>query len=209
MLRALTSLWRKPAQITSPEELAAFLKAESAFLSQKTTVEYCRARAGLFWEKLFREAAFAEALEICRWGSMAAVLADMLVVTEAYLRPHAATDARPLGERLTRMLDEILASYASEAGPPQAGWDELRAGFPARMARVQLGAPHDPSQIARTAGARVFDLLPIHPRLRGHDREMVINSLRFGMLAFWQKLHDSIRDPEPLIRRLMTDAPAD
>jgi hypothetical protein len=31
-----------------------------------------------------------------------------------------------------------------------------------------------------------------------------MNSIRFGMLAFWQKLHDSVREPEPLALRLIS-----
>lgn len=196
MLRALARLWRRP-QVTSAGELLGFVKAESAFLAQKTTVEYCRARAGMNWDKLFKEDAFATALEVCRWEAMAAVLADMLIVTEGFLRPHAGPRADRLGGRLAAWYGEILWSYPASPERRQ-GWTALEEAFPARMARAQLGPPHAAAEIARTAGARVYDLLPIHRSLRSHDREMIINAVRFGMVAYRQKLQQAVADPAAL-----------
>lgn len=208
MLRALSSLWRRPAQITDRAGLRDFLKAESAFLAQKSTIEYCRARAGMNWDKLFREVAFAEALEICRWEAMAAVLADMLIVTEGCLRPHLddAEAVDRMGASLSAMFSEILESY-EEASAARGGWDDLIGAFPARIARVQLGPPHDVAQVAKTAGARLFELLPIHPTLRTHDREMVVNNVRFGMVAFYEKLVQAVSEPAVLTRDLAASMP--
>jgi hypothetical protein len=208
MLRALSSLWRRPAPITDRAGLRDFLKAESAFLAQKSTIEYCRARAGMNWDKLFREAAFAEALEICRWEAMAAVLADMLIVTEGFLRPHLddAEAVDRMGASLSAMFSEILESY-EEASAARGGWDDLIGEFPARIARVQLGPPHDAAQVAKTAGARLFELLPIHRTLRAHDREMVVNNVRFGMVAFYEKLGQAVPEPAALARDLAAATP--
>lgn len=203
MLKALTGLWQRPTPVMDGAALRAFLTAESAFLAQKTTVEYCRARSGLFWQKLFAEAAFRAALDVCRWGAMAAVLADQVIVTEGFLRRHAAGDEVALGTVLVALYEDILRGYADVAPEQRVGWDDLIADMPVRMARVQLGEPHGPAEVARISGDRVYDLLPIHKSLRGHDREMMVNAIRFGMVGFHRKLEEVARDPAALVRDLV------
>lgn len=201
MLKALAGLLRKPAPVADKEALRAFLASESAFLAQKTTVEYCRARSGFFWQKLFAEDEFRTALDICRWGAMAAVLADQMIVTEGLLRRHAAGAEAALGTALIALYEDILRGYAADVAPEQrVGWDDLIADLPVRMARAQLGEPHSPAEIARSSGERVYHLLPIHKSLRGHDREMMMNAIRFGMVGFHRKLEEVLRDPAALVR---------
>lgn len=195
MLKTLAGLWRRPDPVVDGAALRAFLMAESAFAAQKTTVEYCRARSGLLWQKLFAETAFREALDVCRWGAMAAVLADQIIVVEGYLRRHAAGREAALGEALTALYEDILHGYADIPPEQRAGWEDLIADMPARMARAQLGEPHGPADIARVSAARVYDLLPIHKSLRGHDREMMVNAIRFAMVGFHRKLTEVVRDP--------------
>lgn len=203
MLKALTGLWHKPRPVADVDALRQFLAGEAAFLAQKTTVEYCRARAGLLWQKLFEEAEFRHALDICRWGAMAAVLADQVIVVEGYLRPHSEGAEAEVGSALVAIYEEILGSYREVPPEQRVGWDDLMSELPARMARAQLARPHGPADIARVAGNRVYDLLPIHKSLRGHDREMIVNALRFGMVSFYGKLENTVRDPASLVRDLV------
>ena len=51
--------WRRP-KIARLESLAEFMAAQSAFVAQKCTIDYCQARSGLMWPKLEKEAAFRE-----------------------------------------------------------------------------------------------------------------------------------------------------
>lgn len=203
VFRLLSGLLGGPPRIVDAEGLRRFLASESAFLAQKSTVEYCRARAGLLWQKLFEEQAFREALDVCRWGAMAVVLADQVVVVEGVLRPHAGDAEAELGAALAGLYEEILRGYDEVPPEQRAGWDDLIAEMPARIARVQLGPPHGPADTARTAGKRVYELLPIHKSLRGHDREMMVNAVRFGMVGFHGKLGEAVTDPAALARDLM------
>lgn len=203
VFKVLSGLWRRPPPVADAVGLRSLLLSESAFLAQKTTIEYCRARAGLLWQKLFEEAAFRAALDVCRWGAMAVVLADQIVVVEGFLRPHGKGDDAEVGAALVAMYEEILQSYGEVPPEQRAGWDDLMAEMPARMARVQLGPPHGPADTARTAGNRVYDLLPIHKSLRGYDREMMVNAVRFGMVGFHSKLQETVRDPATLARDLV------
>jgi hypothetical protein len=134
---------------------------------------------------------------------MAAVLADQTIVVEGFLRPHDEGADAEVGAALVAMYEEILRSYDEVPPEQRAGWDDLIAELPARMARVQLGRPHGPADTARIAGNRVFDLLPIHKSLRGHDRQVIVNAVRFGMVAFYGKLEETVRDPAALARDLV------
>jgi hypothetical protein len=141
----MRSLRMRTQPIRTRDDLAQFLKAQSAFVSQKTVVEYCRIKAGVRWQKLFAEAAFKEVLEVSRWLSMRAVLCDLTVIVE----------------------------------------------------------PQSPDRVARTAGAIVFDALPVHSMLRSHDREVIVNNLRFGMVRFWENLLARAADRAALAQSLL------
>jgi hypothetical protein len=204
MLKRLTDLWRG-RRVETVGELRDFLASEAAHLSQKATIDYCRARSGLGWQKLVSEPQFVAALEACRWQAMAAVLADLVVVTEAWLRP-CADDAAP---RLAAALTAIFAAILDSSPAPDAAradWQGLPDELAARLARAQMGPVHNPGEVAKTSAARVFDLLPIHPSVRVNDREMVVNSVRFGMVAFSETLARAVRDPASLSRRLIAPA---
>jgi len=200
VLKRFTDLWRG-RRVETVEELRDFLAGEAAYLSQRTTLEYCRARAGLGWQKLLSEPQFTAALEACRWQSMAAILGDVIVVTEGSLRPCAGESAPSLVPALTGLFAAILDA-ASAPDDARAEWRLLPEELAARLARAQLGPVRNPGEIAKISGARMFDLLPIHPSVRANDREIVVNSVRFGMVAFSEALARAVRDPAALARRL-------
>jgi hypothetical protein len=206
VLKGLANLLRR-RRVATAEELREFLAAEAAYLSQKSTIDYCRARAGFGWQKLTSEATFLAALEACRWQAMAAVLSDMILVTEGFLRPHAGKDLPRLAEGLGAVFHLIL-EHAPAPESARAAWPSLIEETRARLARAQLGSVHNPGDIAKVSGARIFELLPIHPSVRQHDREVVVNNIRFGMVAFSETLARAVETPAELARRVAAAAPA-
>ena len=204
MLKRFSHLWRRP-RVATVDELRDLLSRESLYLSQKATIDYCRARAGLGWHSLVSEPDFVAALNACRWQAMAAVLGDVVLVAEGFLRPHVADEAPQLAAALTAMFSAILDSSPAPEDA-RAQWRGLPEEVAARLARVQLGPVHNAAEIARTSGARVFDLLPIHPSVRIDDREIVVNSVRFGMVAFSETLARAVGDPAELTRQLAASA---
>ena len=60
----LFDLFRRPPPIAGLRELDDFMDSQAAFLVQKCIFEYARARSGILSEKLFREPAFAAAMEL-------------------------------------------------------------------------------------------------------------------------------------------------
>jgi hypothetical protein len=185
LLDKLLKFFRGPEPVLSRNDLAEFLTGEAAFLAQKSTIEYCRARAGLQWQKLFSEAAFNEALERCRWEAFSLVLADMTVFAEGRLRAHSSAPALELADALAAFYEQILNSHPIPAH--RQDWQDRTEALRQRLARAQLAAPARTDEIAGVSGRAIFDLLPIHPTLRGHDRLMIFNHIRFGMLTFAER----------------------
>ena len=115
MLKQLTSFWRR-RRVAAVEDLRDFLAAEAIYMSQKATIDYCRARAGLGWQKLVSEPEFVAALEACRWQAMASVLADAMLVTEGFLRPHAGDERQELSAALTAMFSSGSTGRSGKGG---------------------------------------------------------------------------------------------
>jgi hypothetical protein len=194
MNRWLGKILPDRSKICRVADLRDFIASQAAFVSQKATIEYCRARAGLNWDKLFAERAFQAALEISRWEAFAAVLADLLVVVEGRLRPSLADRPALLADWLAAIGRDILARHAAPAHLP-GGWSEAEAAIRRHLADAQLGGPRPAGEIGRTAGARVYETLPIHASLRGHDRELVTNNIRFGLVRAAETMTDRLDLP--------------
>jgi hypothetical protein len=186
LLDKLLKLFRKPEPIVSMEGLAEFLSGEASFLAQKSTIEYCRARSGVQWQKLFSEQAFLRSLERCRWEAFSLVLADVVLVAEGRLRPHASAEGTLiLADALGRLYESILMSYPVPTH--RSDWRDRVEELQGRLGRAQIAAPARTEEIAAASGRAVFDLLPIHPSLRGHDRLMIFNHIRFGLMTFAER----------------------
>ncbi|HXV23699.1 MAG TPA: hypothetical protein VED46_05510 [Alphaproteobacteria bacterium] len=184
---------RRPEPVRTAEGLEHFLTGEAALLAQKSTIEYCRARAGLQWQKLFAEAAFLKALERCRWEAFSLVLADIIVLVESRLRRLADGRSLALAEALATLYEGILLAHPLPAH--RADWQDRMAELRSRLGRAQLAEPARTEEIAGVSGRAVFDLLPIHPSLRGHDRLMIFNHIRFGMLTFAERFDHRVDAP--------------
>ena len=198
MFALLQRLTSGRERVATEAGLADFLAARAAFVSQKCTFDYCRARAGIGWAQLFRDDEFGRALQRSRWEAYAAVLADVGEVALVYLR-HQGGDAAvvgracrclgrgpapPPGPRPSRQLGRCRGGCGGEAAPRPAG----------RAAR----AVH---RIGRKSGGVVFEVLPIHTNLKAHDREMVVNNVRFLLCRVYADMERELDGPA-LVRLL-------
>lgn len=193
-------LWQRPEPVGTAGQLRDFIAAQSAFVSQKCTVEYCRARAGLNWDKLFKEKGFLEAMERCRWEALGAVAVDVAEIAEGRLRP--AWDGSPpdLAAAMAGLLREALEAHGRPGGGARS-WKEVAEEAAGRLARAQLASPRSAHLVAEAGGARLFEVLPIHGSLRTHDRPMVVNGVRFQMTRMAEDLERRLR-PEAVARDL-------
>ena len=70
------------------------MAAQSAFVAQKCTIDYCQARSGLMWPKLEKEASFRNALDRARWEAYPLVLSDVGIIIEGAARSAIPDSAR-------------------------------------------------------------------------------------------------------------------
>jgi hypothetical protein len=177
-LRRLLGRERLPP-VAAAGELADFLAAQTAYVAQRSVIEYCRARTGLNWNKLFLEPAFLDRLEVCRWEAYAVVLAEVAELALVRLRRDGA--AAP--ETYLRGL--IEAAHAALRRHPVPGhrtsWTDAADAIERHLARALLAAPRPVHLLGLHSADAIFDLLPIHADLRREDRELFQNSVRFAI----------------------------
>jgi hypothetical protein len=172
--------------VTAGHELADFLAAQTAYVAQRSVIEYCKARTGLNWDKLFLEELFLERLEVCRWEAYAVVLAEVAELTLIRLRRDGAADPD------TYLPGLVAAAHAALVRHPVPGhrtsWADAADAIERHLARALLAAPRPVHLLGLHSADAIFDLLPIHADLRPEDREMFQNSVRFAICGVFDAM---------------------
>ena len=175
-------LFARPAPIDSSRALADFIDSRAAFLCQKGTVEFCRVRAGVYWQKLFSEEEFQAALELSRWHAYPACYALVAQMVEGALREPAGIRRLKLADALTELSRATFASYPQPAGTDPHFWDAALLLVRDHLSALQ-GEPVQPvRQISDPLARVVFEALPIHPQLLANDYDYIYNFLRMNVL---------------------------
>ncbi len=205
----ISLLRRSKVSVDSAATLETFLDQRSAFIAQKCAVEYCRAKAGLFWSSLFREEPFLAGLAVCQWEAYAAVMIDVAVLVDAKLRiadPGATGTA--LAGALTAQVNRRLSAYPRPKHRPD-GWDDVIEETERRLAQAHLSEPKQAREIGKQSAKRVFAVLPIHQNMRGHDYEMVQNNIRFNLVRTAEDF-ERTADPVAILKDMLPpdDQPA-
>lgn len=176
----------RPSAITSLAELCPALMREANLIGQKCLIGYCHARTQLPMNELMREAPFKTAYDHACAETIVAVLADLVVVAEGRLRAAAGGRAARVAAALCQMYRRSIA--AEPALMSHVNLDAAVTVLERRLAAAQLSAPRGSAEIAEVSGRRLYDVLPIHERLRRPDRNSVIASVRFMLMARYQVL---------------------
>jgi hypothetical protein len=185
-------LWRRvldyfrPPPIRSFAELQDFVSGEAAQLAQYATFQFSRNTLGYFGQHAFWHERFQGHMRVCRWESFAAVLADLLILTEGHLRAAVASPDR-LVEKLAQLYRLALEAYPIPEHRPE-GWRQDIEAMALRLRQAQLAQPHGPNQVALAGGRRVFEVLPIYSGNNPADFETISNMIRMGEVRFHEKL---------------------
>ncbi len=189
-----SGLFRKPERIDSLDSLGRFLDSRASFLSQKCITEFCRVRSGVYWQKLFQEQEFLAALEVSCWQAYTPCLAMVTEMMEANLRAAAGANRPRTAQGLIELSRSVHDAIPTPPGFDGGQWaeafemvaEQIRsvAGKAARPVRLM------PDPMAR----RVFEALPIHPRLVTNDYDYIFNNLRMNLLRAHE---DFIEAAEP------------
>jgi hypothetical protein len=191
-LRRLLGRSRWPS-VTTGHELADFFAAQTAYVAQRSVIEYCRARTGINWDKLFLEQVFLERLEVCRWEAYAIVLAEVAELGLIRLRRDGAAAPE------TYLPGLVAAAHAALLRHPvpdhRTGWTDAADAIERHLARALLAAPRPVHLLGLHSADAIFDLLPIHADLRPEDREMFQNSVRFAICGTFDAMGRSFDVP--------------
>jgi hypothetical protein len=184
-LRRLLTRNRR-ATIAASDDLADLLAAQTAYVSQRTVLEYCRARTGLNWDKLFKEEAFVQAVEICRWEAYAALLPEVAELALIQLRRQGALDPQAYLPGLVEAARAALLRHPVPAH--RSTWTEASAAIERQLALALLAEPRPVHLMGFGSSDAIFEILPIHPDLRREDREMFRNSVRFALCRAFEEM---------------------
>jgi hypothetical protein len=172
--------------VATSDELADFLAAQTAYVAQRTVLEYCRARTGLNWDKLFREQPFIDSLEVCRWEAYVEVLAEVAELALILLRRQSPADPQAYLPGVAAAAGAALLRHPVPGH--RTSWDEASAVVEQHLAQSLLAAPRAVHLAGFGAADAIFDHLPIHPDLRREDREMFRNSVRFALCRVFDEM---------------------
>jgi hypothetical protein len=185
VLRRLLTRKSQPP-VATLDELADFLAAQTAYVAQRTVLEYCRARTGLNWDKLFREQAFIDSLEVCRWEAYAEVLAEVAELALILLRRQSPADPQAYLPGVVATASAALLRHPVPGH--RTSWDAVSAVVEQHLAQSLLAAPRAVHLAGFGAADAIFAHLPIHPDLRREDREMFRNSVRFALCRAFDEM---------------------
>ncbi|HEX6980313.1 MAG TPA: hypothetical protein VF342_13535 [Alphaproteobacteria bacterium] len=181
MLKALIRRWRG-ASVATPAALIEFLDHRAALVAQKSIIGYCHVKTRLPLSELTIEKQFADAFEISRWEGYAAVLADLVVMTEGYLRPFAGSRAGDLVGPLAGIYEQTLAIHPRPGHRPE-GWAADVERLRQRLLAAQAGPVRQPAEVALNSAERLYETLPIHSTLREPDKPAIVANVQFMIVG--------------------------
>ncbi len=184
----LPGFLRKAPPIRCAADLADFMDSRAAFLAQKCVVEFCRVRAGVYWQKLFSEQEFQTALDHSRWQAYPPCYAMVAEVVEGALRETAGMRQRGLPAALEKLARRSFAKYPVPGGSSESFWENAAELVRERLAVTQAGAPRPVREIPDPLARMVFETLPIHPDLLTSDYDYIFNFLRMNILRAHEDL---------------------
>ena len=170
-------IFRRPA-IRDLEQLAGFIDERAAFLAQKGIYEYSRARAGHYAKVLFADPAFLHAIEQSRWRAFPLALAIVGEIAEGLLRRGVGDDRRAATDTLKSLVLSVFDRYPFPQQLARAEWIEARHILSHRLDLIGIHAVKAAKDVPETFADDYFGLMPIHEKLRGHDRLTIRNYLR-------------------------------
>lgn len=174
----LLTIGSRRSRVSNMPELAAAIGEGAAFLAQGSAYSYIRARSGTMGPKLMQDERFGAGMERCKWEGFAAMAGALILIVETDLRPHG-----PVAAGIWRHLyRDVLAAQAIPGHRAGSGWSDCLAEFDQRLnAHLALPARGVEALCEHSAGV-LLAFAPVEEKIREHDREMVVNNVKFRFI---------------------------
>lgn len=175
--------------------VAEAIRSGAAFLAQGSIYSYLRARSGTQGPRLFQDAGFGAALDLCKWEGFAVAAQDLVLILEADLRGPGGVPTAPLAGPLGALYDAALSREPVPAHRAAEGWADLSAEFRARLGFALAGPPRRTDEIATATARRLLRHAPVEDAIRLSDAEMVTNNVAFRFIDYKRRLRREIDLP--------------
>ncbi len=167
---------RKP--IADVDALVSEIGRGAAFLVNKGMYEYARARSGVLSDKLLREKAFQDAVEIGRWTAYPYAVGYLTEMYQGLLRPGFEGRELELADAMVAVARRAMLAHPLPDHIAPADWaleaDRLEARLRTAFLAGRKAVRHIPDATARA----FFDAFPMHETVKQHDFEVISNHLR-------------------------------
>jgi len=191
----LFDFFRRPPPVADFASAVDFIESHTAFVVQKCTYEYARARSGTNWQKLFKEADFQAAVEASCWQNYPIGLADVAEMVLTVVRaPHGPADPD--------LVAGVVAAAAAAAGRhptpdgfPPTFWRDAAASVAARLAQFGYVPARAVKDIPKDTAKAFFDNLPFHPEVRANDFLLIRNTLAVNLCRACETLERRVDLP--------------
>jgi hypothetical protein len=181
------------------------IRAGAAFLAQGSSYSYLRARTLLAGPRLFQDAGFGFALQICKWETFAVAAQDLILIVETEIRDRLPPDPESKARVLAGFYREVLESESLPEHRADRGWADAVEEFDARLARFMREAPQKADTISEATALRLLQHAPIDDSVREADRMMIINNVAFRTIDHLSTLRQKLDFPaiaEEVARRM-------
>lgn len=191
--KLVEGLFGKTPPIETRGDLADFMDSRASFLAQKCVVEFCRVRAGVYWQKLFSEVEFQRELESSRWRAYPPAFAMVAEMVEGGLREAAGLRQRRLAVALEAIALDVFARYAVPSGEGPGFWHEAADLIHERLEVVRSAPVRPVREMPAPMARAVFDFLPLHKDVVTNDYDYIFNNLRMNLLRAHEDFLTSAR----------------
>ena len=195
-------IFKKPPAVDTVGALEDFLDSRSAFMVQKCIWEYSRARAGIQWQKLFKEEGFKEAIEISRWRGFPLMLGNVAEMVEGALRKEVPGRKAELLDAMIATCRAVIHRYPVPRTEADDYWTVQVDWLEKRLARIQLAAPKPVGEVPLETIDLFYEQVPVHETVRQHDYVLIRNHIRMNLVRAYEDFV-AVADPPALVERLL------
>lgn len=182
--------------ISTASDLADFADRRASFIAQKCVIEFCRVRAGVYWQKLFEEQEFKNKLNQSCWESYVPALAMIIEVIDADLREAAGIRQRKLPSALGALAASITDRYPVPLGADSDFWTRQLDLLKERVKIITAEPARPIEKMAEPLARVIFNRLPIHKEIIRHDYDYIRNNLRMNLVRAHEDFIDVARPRE-------------
>lgn len=173
------SLKRDLESINSVERVCEFARTRAAFVTQKKLFGYVKERMGMTYAVAFQDDAMAKSLTIATFEIYAACLSDLTVFCVAHATAEQGFTNADREQIARRAFREGLEANTSP-GRGAEKRDTWMTAFDERLARTLWTPPGEGDARFTESGPALTRWAPIAERLKRHDEEIVLNSIKFA-----------------------------